>query len=91
MRLQNKEIEIIKKVVAEHIESAKVYLFGSRVNSNKRGGDIDIYIVADKSSYASKMKIKAKLQRLLGKPVDIVLHSDFRRAIEQEALKGVEL
>ena len=91
MRLKNKEIEIIKKVVAEHIASAKIYLFGSRVDSDKRGGDIDIYIVSDNSNYASKIKIKAKLKRLLGKPVDILMHKDFNRIIEQEALKGIEL
>ncbi len=91
MRLNNKEIKTIKEVIAQHIKSAKIYLFGSRLDGGKDGGDIDLFIISDTRNYAIKIKIKAKLNRLLGKPVDIVMHRDFKRTIEQEALKGVEL
>jgi predicted nucleotidyltransferase len=91
MRLNSKEIEIIKEVIPQYIKSAKVYLFGSRLDDTKKGGDIDLFIVSPTKSYAIKIKIRAKLKQLLGKPVDIVFHRDFNRAIEKEALKGVEL
>ena len=91
MRLNKKEIETIKEIIAQEIKSAKIYLFGSRLDENKNGGDIDLFIVSDIKNYATKIRIKSKLNRLLGKPVDIVMHRDFNRAIEQEALKGVEL
>ncbi len=35
--------------------------------------------------------IKAKLKFLLKKPVDVVLHKDFNKEIEKEALKGIQL
>ena len=91
MRLEPSEIEWIKATVAETVGEAKIYLFGSRTNDTKRGGDIDLYIVATRQDYRSKITIQAKLERRLGKPVDMVLHRDFERPIEQEGLKGVLL
>ena len=91
MRLNEKEIEIIKKIVAEHLGDAQVYLFGSRVDKEKMGGDIDLFIVSDKNDYDTKIGIRSTLIRLLGKPVDIVMHRDFDRPIERQALKGIRL
>jgi len=44
MRLSNKEIETIKNSVLALDANAHVYLFGSRVDDTKRGGDIDLLI-----------------------------------------------
>jgi predicted nucleotidyltransferase len=44
MRLQSSEINIIKNSILKYISDAKIMLFGSRVDDNKRGGDIDIFI-----------------------------------------------
>jgi len=87
LRLSEKEIKIIKKVVAKFLNSSKIYLFGSRLDDTKKGGDIDLFIVGD-MDYEKKIKIKAKLKQLLNKPIDIVYHIDFNRNIEREALKG---
>ena len=93
MRLSQKEVKKIKKIVTTNFEMADVYLFGSRIKHNKQGGDIDLFIIADNSLdlYEKKIKTKAKLQRALNKPIDIVIHKDFNRTIEKEALKGVKL
>ena len=42
MRLTQKEIEIIKNTINRYIKDSKIYLFGSRLDDNKKGGDIDI-------------------------------------------------
>ncbi len=42
MRLTKHEIESIKKAFQETFENGKIYLFGSRVDDTKRGGDIDV-------------------------------------------------
>ena len=91
MRLKEKEIAVIKDIIANVFGDARVYLFGSRLDMSKNGGDIDLFVVAKESSLEQKIKALAKLKRALHKPVDIVLHKDFDREIEQEALRGVVL
>ena len=88
MRLSEKEITTIKRVIGESIGEAKVYLFGSRLDDTRKGGDIDLFIVAGTIDLETKLMIRAKLKNHLHKPIDIVCHHDFDRPIEQEALKG---
>ena len=91
MRLNNFEVEAIKKSFKEVFKSGEIYLFGSRVDDTKKGGDIDLFIISKEAKYESKLKVSSKLEYLLNKPVDIVLHKNFSNKIEQEALKGIEL
>ncbi|MBN2823882.1 MAG: nucleotidyltransferase domain-containing protein [Campylobacterales bacterium] len=89
MRLDSSEKNLILTTVESIFGDAKVYLFGSRLDTTKKGGDIDLFIVAeDKTNlYEKKIKTLAKLERQLSKPFDIVLHKSFDRAIEQEILQ----
>ena len=48
LRLSKEEIKTLKNAIYEQDRDALVYLFGSRVNSQKRGGNIDILILSDK-------------------------------------------
>ncbi len=92
MRLREKEVNIIKETVADIFgKDSTIYLFGSRVNDNKKGGDVDLFIISKNNSFENKIKTLVELKRFLHKPVDIVLHKDFKRDIEQEALKGVKI
>jgi len=93
MQLNNNEIKKIKEIVALYFGEAKVYLFGSRLIMDKKGGDIDLFIVPKNSTnlFQKKIKTAAKLERILHKPVDIVVHKNFERPIEKEALKGIRL
>lgn len=93
MRLSEKEVRLIKTTVLEIFSNAKIYLFGSRIDDTKKGGDIDLFIVSDTENlFEKKIRTLARLKRILHKPVDIVLHKDFSRDIEKEALqKGIIL
>ena len=93
MRLSNKEVKIIQDKINAIFGKAVVYLFGSRVDDTKRGGDIDLYIIPQvyDNLFQKKMKIKTVLEDLLYKPVDIVLAKNKERLIEQEAMKGIRL
>jgi predicted nucleotidyltransferase len=50
LRVSKSEIEIIKTSILKILPNSKIYLFGSRVDDNKRGGDIDIFVEADRDS-----------------------------------------
>ncbi len=95
MRLSNQEINSIKKAFKEVFGDGKVYLFGSRVDDSKKGGDIDLYLIPKSKSYTLEQKIRflAKLDEYIGEQkIDVVLSKDRGSYIEKEALKsGIEL
>ena len=92
MRIDKYETEIIKKTIRQHIQDAKIYLFGSVIDDDKKGGDIDIFIVTQKRvDYKVKAGIKYFLEESLFKPIDLVFHKDFNKPIEKEALGGIEI
>ena len=92
IRLREEEIETIRNLAEEIFGKCEVYIFGSRL-IQKKGGDIDIFVVPDKKEklFEKRIKLEAKLEGLLGKPVDVVVSRDFNRPVEKEALKGVRV
>ncbi len=93
MRLSSKEVKTIKTNVENIFGDAIIYLFGSRLDDSKKGGDIDLYIITedDNDLFRKKNKIKTILEDTLYKPIDIVIAKDKNRAIEKEALLGLIL
>jgi len=93
LRVSTKEISIIRKSIEAIFGDAVVYLFGSRLDDSKQGGDIDLYIIPqlNEDLFKKKMKIKTMLEDALYKPVDIVVSKNKKRRIEQEALKGLRI
>jgi len=91
LRLSINEVQKIKNKVKIIFGEAVVYLFGSRVDDTKKGGDIDLYIIPTDNSnlFRKKMQIKTILEDILYKPVDIVVANNQNRLIEKEALKGI--
>jgi len=78
MRLTEHQVQIIKQVVAMFAgESAKVTLFGSRVDGDKKGGGVDLLVTLnDKVDHPAELsaKISARLIRLFqGRKVDLLL------------------
>lgn len=96
MRLTSSEITTIKQT-AKHVfgDTAKIYLFGSRVDDSKKGGDIDLYVIPENQDnlYGKKIKFLTALDRALGEQkIDVVIAKDKNRPIEKEAIaKGIEL
>jgi uncharacterized protein len=93
MRLSASEISVIKAAVAELDPFARVYLFGSRVDDAKRGGDIDLLIMSDLLTGDDRRKITARLWEELGEQkIDIVIAADTEDPFVRIAFaKGVEL
>lgn len=78
MRLTPKEQQVIRDASLRYF-GVRPRLFGSRVDDSKRGGDIDLYIVAPLSpedAFASEMSLAADLYLALGeRKIDIVVNT----------------
>ena len=92
IRLSDKEIEIIKNSITQIFGESEIYIFGSRLKE-KKGGDIDIFIIPKnrENLFEKKLKALVLLEKQLFKPVDLVVHKNFDRIIEKEALKGIKI
>lgn len=93
MRLNEEEISAIKEIVQELDREAKVYLFGSRVDDSKRGGDIDLLIMSQNLTRDAVGKIRWRLWECLGEQkIDILIAQDTTDPFVRIALKeGVQL
>jgi predicted nucleotidyltransferase len=91
MRLSLKEQQFIKQTIYRFDPNAMVYLFGSRVDDSKKGGDIDLLILSAHLSFTQKRQIKIKLYELIGEQqIDLILAKDtsdpFIQVIFEEAV-----
>ncbi len=94
MRLSPKERREIKNVLFQIFGEVTVYIFGSRLDDTRRGGDIDIFVQIRKPTgnlRAKRAKAQLLLEEKLLKPVDILIEGEVQNTIAQEAKKGVEL
>lgn len=87
MRLTKFEKNSIVKHFYNIFPNAKLYLFGSRTDDAKKGGDIDLYIETNSSSYSySKLlDFNALVQHDIGEQkIDIVVNK-----IDKHILKPI--
>ena len=95
MRLQKKEIQTILQVAKSiYGERVKVYLFGSRLDNTKRGGDIDLLIRTDeaKKGVLARIRMIAQLKYLLGdQKIDIIGDHEDSIVVQEALQKGVLL
>jgi hypothetical protein len=99
MRLSSVEAEQIVAVVKSTVGTqARAWLFGSRVDDNRRGGDIDLYIETPdiiEDRLWQTACVNAQLQAKLGEQkIDVVLRggNDAKLPIHDVAISsGIEL
>ncbi|MDX1251391.1 MAG: nucleotidyltransferase domain-containing protein [Gammaproteobacteria bacterium] len=78
VRLSEGQIRIIKEQIAQNLgPQAEVWLFGSRVDDQMRGGDIDLMVTVPHVTGRPSLlaaRLAAQLERSLeGRRVDVVL------------------
>ena len=98
MRLANYEIISIKESFYQVFHNGNIYLFGSRIDDNLKGGDIDLFIELDtiltvKEILDKISQFKINLYDKIGEQkIDVIISKDKTRLVEQEALnKGILL
>lgn len=81
MRLSEQEQKVIKDAVLSLDDKAKVYLFGSRVDDKKKGGDIDILVVSEKLTYSDRYPIYRNIfNHLEEQKIDLVIAKDLNES-----------
>ena len=97
MRL-SKQTQAAIKHTFDQLFIGEIYLFGSRTDDQKKGGDIDLYIIPDQKQtpeqrYDQKIKFLVALQLAIGEQkIDLVIAKDKNRPIEKEAIRtGIKL
>ena len=75
MRLTHAQIDTIRKTARQNFgEDASIWLFGSRPDDSKRGGDVDLYIEAThRETLMSELRCKIALEDSLDLSVDLVV------------------
>ena len=78
MRITDKQVRVIKQeLINQFGQNASVWLFGSRVDDEKKGGDIDLYIETDhpvQNRASAAAQFSGRLQRKLGdQKIDVIL------------------
>jgi predicted nucleotidyltransferase len=95
MRLSTRYVKIIKKYFKEFFIEGDIYLFGSRVDDAKKGGDIDLYLIVNNHNnlFEKKIKFLSRIKREIGdQKIDVVFNVDPLRLIEKEARQwGIKL
>ena len=90
MRIKEEYIDVIKQLSEKYFgKDSKIYLFGSRSDDTKKGGDIDLYIETSISEkiFERKIKMLVELQKLLGEQkIDLVINNfSYNKTIYQVA------
>ena len=99
MRLSTDQIQAIcQAATASFGEGAAVWLFGSRVDDHKRGGDIDLLVrpppSATNQPFAKRIKMLGMLERLLGeRKIDLVIEQpgDSRPIVTVAHTTGIQI
>ena len=75
MRVEKEQLNIIINTLKSQINDAVIYLFGSRVDDSKRGGDIDIFLVTNQNIVLKdKIRLLAELETSgIKRKVDLII------------------
>ena len=92
MRLSKADIEAIKASFDLHFSKGKVILFGSRLDDEAKGGDIDLLLIVPKNERTGMKRLDFLLSCRKAMPytkIDVVFFRGGERPIEKSALQGV--
>jgi hypothetical protein len=92
MRLSKNQISAILKAKASFFPHSKIYLFGSRIDHSRSGGDIDLYLLSEKrvlDGVKKRIDFLVMLKSLIGdQKIDVILAEPSQnRLIDKTAKK----
>jgi predicted nucleotidyltransferase len=88
MRISDYEKNSIVNAVSEVDSEAPIWLFGSRTDDNKKGGDIDIAVLSKRIGVMEKIRIKKAICDKIGEQkIDLLVSSHGNEAFFKFAAK----
>lgn len=77
MRLTREQTQIVLQTITQLAgSSARAYLFGSRLDDQARGGDVDLLVeTPTPMPLIKRARLKHVLESQLNLPIDLVVHS----------------
>lgn len=94
MRLSNNEANVIRTLLCQADPRGKIYLFGSRADDTRRGGDIDIFFETSLPlGLRNRLLLEYKLSSEVNTKVDLLVKApnEEEQPIYAIARKGVVL
>lgn len=95
MRLQTKEIQAIIRTAKDiYGEGVKEFLFGSRLDDEKRGGDIDLLIRTEneKKGVLARIRMISRLKLQLGnQKINVIGDHENSLVARETQEKGIQL
>lgn len=95
MRIEKTQIEYLKELVRAFLPDALVFLFGSRIFDELKGGDIDLLVLGERQlTGREKREIKIAFFKKFGeRKIDIVsyTHEDSSTFKEIAMIEAVQL
>lgn len=96
MRLTPAQIDTIKSTATAVLgDGVQVWLYGSRLDDQRRGGDVDLLVqTARKASVMDRARFKYQVESTLQLPVDVLMVQTGQNASPFETIarsKAVEL
>ncbi|KJR43548.1 DNA polymerase subunit beta [Candidatus Magnetoovum chiemensis] len=87
--MSEKEISLLKEAILSVAPDASVYLFGSRADDSKKGGDIDIMVISEnKLTWKEKATIRWSYFDKFGQQKLDIISATFN---EENAFKNIVL
>lgn len=89
MRLTKEQREQICAVVRHFDAGAEIRLFGSLLNDDARGGDIDLLIISQHIGLHEKLQIRTRLKDIFGnRKIDLLITPLPTTAFERHAMEN---
>ena len=95
MRLTQGEIDRIVRIAREiYGWGVEVFLFGSRTDDSKRGGDIDLLVrsTGEKKGILERVRMVTRLKLALGdRKIDVIGDYEDNAVVQEALLHGIRL
>ena len=82
MRLDEQEYKALEQATCD--VEGEMYLFGSRVDDEAKGGDIDLLIVTGEDTFDVSRKVTVQFQMMCDEKIDVLAVSRDNRTDEEE-------